>query len=85
MLPDDVLFLSTPQAQLQLCLKFCSPVLAGGAFDPLGLTADSDDRTFKLQTAEIKHARLAMVAFLGEPLLLVLKHDACCSCCCCCQ
>ena len=28
---------------------------AGGAFDPLGLTADSEDRTFKLKTAEIKH------------------------------
>lgn len=33
--------------------------------DPLGLTTGDDDRTFKLRTAEIKHGRLAMIAFLG--------------------
>lgn len=36
----------------------------GGAFDPLGL-ADDPDRAVQLKTAEIKHSRLAMVAFLG--------------------
>lgn len=40
-------------------------IYPGGAFDPLGLTAADEDRTFKLKTAEIKHARLAMVAALG--------------------
>jgi len=38
----------------------------GGAFDPLNLASGDDaERTFKLRTAEIKHARLAMVGFLG--------------------
>lgn len=38
----------------------------GGVFDPLNLASDSDpERAFRLKTAEIKHARLAMVAFLG--------------------
>jgi light-harvesting complex II chlorophyll a/b binding protein 4 len=38
----------------------------GGAFDPLNLASGDDaERTFKLRTAEIKHGRLAMVAFLG--------------------
>lgn len=42
-------------------------VLAGGYFDPLGLASDNDpDKVFRLKTAEIKHGRLAMVAFLGE-------------------
>lgn len=40
-------------------------VYPGGYFDPLGLTSTSPERTFKLQTAEIKHGRLAMIAFLG--------------------
>lgn len=38
----------------------------GGVFDPLGLTNGSDERTFNLKTAELKHGRLAMIAFLGE-------------------
>ena len=41
-------------------------IYPGGAFDPLGLTSASAERTFNLKTAEIKHGRLAMVAFLGE-------------------
>ncbi|XP_068668210.1 chlorophyll a-b binding protein CP29.2, chloroplastic-like [Aristolochia californica] len=36
----------------------------GGAFDPLGLAADPEKKS-TLQLAEIKHARLAMVGFLG--------------------
>lgn len=35
----------------------------GGPFDPLGLA--SEDRAFRLKEAEIKHGRLAMIAFLG--------------------
>lgn len=37
----------------------------GGAFDPLNLASDDSERTDKLREAEIKHARLAMVSFLG--------------------
>ena len=40
--------------------------LTGGPFDPLNLASEEDpDRAFRLKTAEIKHGRLAMVAFLG--------------------
>ena len=42
--------------------KRCYP---GGAFDPLGLAAKDEEQTFRLKTCEIKHARLAMVAFFG--------------------
>jgi hypothetical protein len=41
----------------------------GGIFDPLSLATGDDERAFKLKTAEIKHGRLAMVAFLGAPRL----------------
>ena len=37
----------------------------GGAFDPLKLASDDSERTQSLREAEIKHARLAMLAFLG--------------------
>ena len=38
----------------------------GGVFDPLKLASEpGTERTSKLREAEIKHARLAMVAFLG--------------------
>lgn len=37
----------------------------GGPFDPLGLASGDPEKVFKLKTAEIKHGRLAMVAFLG--------------------
>lgn len=40
-------------------------VPAGGFFDPLNLASDDSERTSKLREAEIKHARLAMVSFLG--------------------
>eukprot|EP01026_Neomeris_dumetosa_P025846 TRINITY_DN2120_c0_g1_i1.p2 TRINITY_DN2120_c0_g1~~TRINITY_DN2120_c0_g1_i1.p2 ORF type:complete len:320 (+),score=43.59 TRINITY_DN2120_c0_g1_i1:3033-3992(+) len=43
-------------------VKRCYP---GGIFDPLKLASDDSERSFRLKTAEIKHARLAMVAFLG--------------------
>ncbi|CAG9463099.1 unnamed protein product [Pedinophyceae sp. YPF-701] len=44
--------------------KRCYP---GGVFDPLGLAGpDADpEKAFRLKEAEIKHARLAMVAFFG--------------------
>jgi light-harvesting complex II chlorophyll a/b binding protein 4 len=42
--------------------KRCYP---GGAFDPLGLTKKDEATTFRLKEAEIKHGRLAMIAFLG--------------------
>lgn len=41
----------------------------GGVFDPLGLASGSDERAFNLKTAELKHGRLAMIAFLGAFLL----------------
>eukprot|EP00983_Pelagomonas_calceolata_P063426 1147712-Pelagomonas_calceolata.AAC.4 len=38
----------------------------GGAFDPLNLADEEDEeKAFRLKTAEIKHGRLAMIAFLG--------------------
>lgn len=37
----------------------------GGVFDPLKLASDDSERSFRLKEAEIKHARLAMIAFLG--------------------
>lgn len=43
--------------------KRCYP---GGSFDPLNLASSGDpNRVMKLREAEIKHGRLAMVAFLG--------------------
>jgi light-harvesting complex II chlorophyll a/b binding protein 4 len=40
-------------------------IYPGGYFDPLGLTSGDAAKTFSLKTAEIKHGRLAMLAFLG--------------------
>jgi len=40
-------------------------IYPGGAFDPLSLAGKDADSTFKLQEAELKHGRLAMIAFLG--------------------
>jgi light-harvesting complex II chlorophyll a/b binding protein 4 len=38
----------------------------GGYFDPLNLAGGDDaEKVFRLKTAEIKHGRLAMVAFAG--------------------
>jgi light-harvesting complex II chlorophyll a/b binding protein 4 len=43
-------------------------------FDPLKLASSEDqERNFRLKTAEIKHGRLAMVAFLGEWQTLALR------------
>ena len=45
--------------------RVCPGLCAGGAFDPLGL-ASEPTRAAKLREAEIKHGRLAMIAFLGR-------------------
>lgn len=37
----------------------------GGVFDPLKLASEDPERADRLREAEIKHGRLAMVAFLG--------------------
>jgi light-harvesting complex II chlorophyll a/b binding protein 4 len=42
--------------------KRCYP---GGAFDPLGLASKDEATAFRLKEAELKHSRLAMLAFLG--------------------
>jgi len=42
--------------------KRCYP---GGPFDPFGLASKDEATTFRLKEAEIKHGRLAMIAFLG--------------------
>ena len=38
----------------------------GGYFDPLNLASEDANRAFKLKEAELKHGRLAMIAFLGK-------------------
>ena len=43
--------------------KRCYP---GGYFDPLNFATGDDERVFRLKEAEIKHCRLAMIAFLGK-------------------
>ena len=40
-------------------------VYPGGYFDPLGLASVNPEQTERLQLAEIKHARLALVAIFG--------------------
>jgi len=40
----------------------------GGVFDPLKLASESDEKTFALREAELKHGRLAMLACLGFAL-----------------
>ena len=37
----------------------------GGIFDPLQLASDDSDKSRRLKEAELKHGRLAMIAFLG--------------------
>lgn len=37
----------------------------GGFFDPLNLASGDEEKAFRLKEAEIKHARLAMIGFLG--------------------
>ena len=59
------------QARSQIDME---PVVAGGYFDPLSLVDGQDEaRTFRLKEAEIKHGRLAMVAFLG-----MCSQSSCC-------
>ena len=54
---------------------------AGGAFDPLGLASEDDAKAFRLKTAEIKHGRLAMVAFLGKGFYSLATHLSTTLCC----
>ena len=57
-----------PRRSFPLCCTASSlpcVLSAAGAFDPLNLASDDSERTQKLREAEIKHARLAMVSFLG--------------------
>ena len=54
---------------------------AGGAFDPLGLGSKDEEQTFSLRTAEIKHGRLAMVAFLGKKHCFTFACSLCCTIC----
>jgi len=49
-------------------------IYPGGVFDPLKLTGTSEERTYNLKTAEIKHGRLAMVAFLGAFRYLLTEY-----------
>jgi len=42
--------------------KRCYP---GGYFDPLNFASGDPERVFRLKEAEVKHGRLAMIAFLG--------------------
>merc|ERR1711869_125795 len=54
-------------------------VYPGGAFDPFGLATPgkaSDDQVVRLREAEIKHGRLAMVAFFGFGVPLVTGNGA---------
>lgn len=55
-------------------VKRCYP---GGYFDPLSLASGSPDEVFRLQEAEIKHGRLAMIAVLGERGFLFLFVISC--------
>ena len=58
--------------RLQSCWLTLHCSYAGGAFDPLGLASAGDSKAFRLKTAEIKHGRLAMIAFLGTSKLWLL-------------
>ena len=51
--------------------KRCYP---GGYFDPLNFAQGDPDKVFRLKEAEIKHGRLAMVAFLGEKRVSVVPE-----------
>ena len=52
-------------------------MIAGGYFDPLNLVDGQDEaRQFRLKEAELKHGRLAMVAFAGELLRSQHIHAA---------
>jgi len=45
----------------------------GGIFDPLSLASNENaEKAFRLKDAELKHCRLAMVAFLGYSVQALL-------------
>jgi len=60
----EVLLMGYIEVQRNTTLDPEARCYPGGAFDPLGL-ADDPERAVQLKTAEIKHSRLAMIAFLG--------------------
>jgi len=60
----EVLIMGYIEVQRNTILDPEARCYPGGAFDPLNLTEDPD-RAIQLKTAEIKHSRLAMIAFLG--------------------
>jgi len=60
----EVLAMGYIEVQRNSTLDFESRCYPGGYFDPLNL-AEDPERARSLQLAEIKHSRLAMVAFFG--------------------
>ncbi|KAK9811394.1 hypothetical protein WJX72_003203 [[Myrmecia] bisecta] len=61
----EVLLVGGAEIYRNTALDTQSRLYPGGYFDPLGLASGDDERAFRLKTAEIKHGRLAMVAFAG--------------------
>ena len=62
--PAQVGKASTAMNAFESELRYQAPL---GFFDPLGMLADADQEHFdRLQYVEIKHGRIAQLAFLGH-------------------